>query len=265
MSEGLGSGSVTVEQHGAIAIVRFDRKGSANALSFAVMDDLCAIARRFERASDVAAVVLVGAERVFSGGMDLKDETWQRLERMSIPERREVAAHGPRLARAWTAIEPVTIAAIEGACFGGGVALAAFCDFRVAGRSARFATPEVGIGLNMAWHSVPRILRLVGLQPTRRLLLLGETWTASAALGHGFLDEVTEDGGALARGLAMAEHLAARPQVATRMVKRSIEVAAHSQDLALSAVESDLQLVNWVSEDFARARAEFARRAKAGS
>jgi enoyl-CoA hydratase/carnithine racemase len=64
---------VSVERLGDIAVVRFDRRGRANALSFAMMDDLAAAARSFETDAAVRAVVLAGAPTIFSAGMDLAD------------------------------------------------------------------------------------------------------------------------------------------------------------------------------------------------
>ena len=122
---------VSVERLDDIALVRFDRRGRANALSFAMMDDLAAAARGFETDAGVRAVVLTGAPGIFSAGMDLADPAFDRIAAMSFAERRMLAEHGPRLARAWAAVEAPTIAAIEGPCLAGGLALAAMCDFRV--------------------------------------------------------------------------------------------------------------------------------------
>jgi len=248
------SQTVTITRHGRIAVLRFDRGGRANALSFAIMEELTAAARSFEDDTETAAIVVTGAPRIFSGGMDLKAGEWDDIPDMGVAERRRFASLGPRLSRAFLALEPITIAAIEGPCFAGGLAISAMCDFRVAGRSARFAAPEVAIGLNMAWHSVPRLIRLIGPQATRQLLLLGATWDAQRASAIGFLDEVVDDGQAVARATEMGETVAARPLTATRMVKRAIEATMHGGDIAWSAADGELQLVNWQSAEFAAAR-----------
>lgn len=257
------SHAVTIERRGAIATIRFDRKARANALSFPVMAELTAAARSFEDDIDTAAIVLVGAPTVFSGGMDLKADVWDKLPQLSAGERRRLAACGPRLSRAFLALEPVTIAAIEGPCYAGGLALAAMCDFRVAGRTATFAAPEVAVGLNMAWHSVPRLVRLIGPQATRRLLLAGAIWDCATATDLGLIDSVAEQGCAEAEAVALAERIAALPRTATRMVKRAIEATLHGGDIAWSAADGELQLVNWQSPEFAQARQALkTRRAK---
>lgn len=249
--------AVTIDRRGAVAVVTLDRGGRANAMSFAIMDALTEAARSLEGDAGLAAVVLTGTVRIFSAGMDLRDEAFDRLVTMSLAEKRALAEHGPRLARAWAGLEMPTIAAIEGPCLAGGLALVAMCDFRVAGCSARFGAPEVQVAHNMGWHSVPRLVRLVGVQATRRVLLAGEEWTAEEARRLGFVDYLAEDGMALTGALALAERIADQPAMATRMVKRQIDAAAHGDDWGISAFDKDQQIVAWMSEDFAAARAKF--------
>ncbi len=253
--------AVSIEHQGAIAIVRLDRGARANAMSFAIMDALADAARGFETDARVAAVVLTGTPTLFSAGMDLADEAFDRLAAMDLPERRMLAEHGPRLARAWSGIEAPTIAAIEGPCLAGGLALAAMLDFRIAAANARFAAPEIQVAHNMGWHSVPRLVSLVGVQATRRLLLAGDEWSGEEALKLGFADRLAEPGRALHEALAMAERIASFPRTAARMIKRQIAAAAHAGEFALSALDKDQQLVAWMSEDFAAARARFRRKA----
>src|SRR5690606_19315472 len=125
--------------------------------------------------------VLAGARNIFSAGMDLAEPAVDRMSAMSFAERRMLAEHGPRLARAGAGIEAPTIAAIEGPCLAGGLALVAMCDFRVAADGARFGAPEVEVAHNMGWHTVPRLVAIVGVQATRRILMTGEQWSAQEA------------------------------------------------------------------------------------
>jgi enoyl-CoA hydratase len=253
----MGDNVVSIERQGDIAVVHFNRGGRANALSFAIMDMLGEAALSFETDARVAAVVLSGAASIFSAGMDLADEAFDRLTAMDLAERRMLAEHGPRLARAWASIEAPTIAAIEGPCLAGGLALAAMLDFRVAAQNARFAAPEIQVAHNMGWHSVPRLVALVGVQATRRLLMAGEEWSADMAHKLGFVDRVVAPGDALTSALAMAGRLAGYPHTAARMIKRQIAAAAHGNEFAVSALDKDQQLVAWMSEDFTAARARF--------
>lgn len=254
--------AVSVERRGDIAIVRFDRQGRGNALSFPIMDALTEAAHTLSRDRTVAAVIFTGAANIFSSGMDLRQPVWDRLDDLSLEERHQLTTYGPKLVRAIGSIEVPTIAAIEGICFGGGLAMVAFCDFRIAANNARFAAPEVGVGLHMTWHSVPRLVRLLGAQATRRLLLTPAEWNAEDAIRLNFIDDVTEPGRALPTAVKMAETIAARPRLATRFVKRGIEAATHGGDTLLSAGDSDLLLAMSVSEDFKKGRARLTARSK---
>ena len=252
--------AVTIQLENDIATVRLDRGARANAMSFEIMTALTDAARSLEGEIELAAVVLTGTDRIFSAGMDLRDETFDRLDNMSLSEKRALAEHGPRLARTWAGLEAPTVAAIDGACLAGGLALAAMCDFRVAGDGAVFGAPEVQVAHNMGWHSVPRLVSLVGVQPTRRLLLLGEQWDAHTAMTLGFVDAVCDAGHASDKAMDLAHRLAANPRMAARMVKRQIDAAAHGDDWALSAYDKDQQIVAWMSEEFSEVRRRFSRK-----
>ena len=252
--------AVTTNLENDIAVVRLDRGARANAMSFEIMDALIEAAQSLEDESDLAAVVLTGTDKVFSAGMDLRDENFDQLGDMSLSEKRALAEHGPRLARTWAGLEAPTVAAIDGACLAGGLALAAMCDFRVAGDNALFGAPEVQVAHNMGWHSVPRLVNLVGVQPTRRLLLLGEQWDAQTALTLGFVDATCDAGKAFDKAMDLARKLEANPGMATRMVKRQIDAAAHGDEWALSAYDKDQQIVAWMSEEFSEVRRRFAEK-----
>lgn len=251
--------TVTIAREGGVAIVTYDRGGRANAMSFAVMDELASAALSFVDDTELRCVVLTGTDRIFSAGMDLSDPVFDQINDMPLQDKRHYSERGPRLGRAWAGIEVPTICAIEGPCLAGGLALASMCDFRIASQSARFGAPEVQVAHNMGWHSVPRLIALVGVQATRRVLLAGEEWTADEARRLGFADAVCEAGGALTAAKQMADRIAGYPGLAVRMIKRQIDASAHALDYATSAYDKDQQLVAWMSDDFQAARAKFAK------
>ena len=252
--------SVTITRDNDIAVVTFDRGGKANAMTFAIMDELAEAARGFERDNDARAVILTGTAKIFSAGMDLTQPVFDVLAEMSLAEKRALAEHGPRLARSWAAIEAPTITAVDGPCLAGGFALAAMTDFRVAGEGARFGAPEVAVAHNMGWHSVPRLVRLVGVSATRRILIAGEEWNAAEAEALGFADAIASAGQALERAQALAARISGYPSMAARMIKRQIDAAAHGPDYGASAFDKDQQIVAWTSREFAEARAAFMKK-----
>src|SRR5260370_2981993 len=178
---------VTIEEgrgpEGRVAVVRFDRGDGINALSPEALRQLTDAARSFEDDDETSVVVLAGVPKAFSAGFDLKDPEGRSRRTMDIGSLRRHLKLGPRLSRAWHEMEQITIGAIEGFCIGGGVALAVALDFRVMGRDAHMRVPEIGLGMNMSWQSVPRMLHLIGPARTKQAVILPHQ-RISAAEAH---------------------------------------------------------------------------------
>src|SRR6478609_10739278 len=116
---------------------------------------------------------------------------------------------GPRLSQAWQEMEQVTIAAIEGFCIGGGVALAVALDFRIMAANAHIRVPEIGLGMNMSWQSVPRMLHLMGPARTKQAVILADhRITAAEAYEWRLVEEVAEPGQAFDAAMTLATKVA---------------------------------------------------------
>ena len=110
--------------------------------------------------------------KAFCAGFDLKDPEGRSRAEMDLGELRRHLRIGPRLTRAWQEMEQITIGAIEGFCIGGGVALAVALDFRIMADNAHLRVPEIGLGMNMSWQSIPRMLHLMGPARTKQAVIL---------------------------------------------------------------------------------------------
>lgn len=238
---------VTIERRGRIAIVRFDTGDGKNALSRQVMRDLTSAARSFEDDTETSAIVLAGAAEVFTLGFDLREA---KLADIGLAERRHLQALGPRLCRAWEALEPMTFCAIEGWCVGGGVALVVALDLRIAGAGARFYVPEIERGMNMSWQSVPRLVALAGPARTKRLTVMAERIDARRAQEWDLVDEIAPTGGAFDTAMAMAERVAALPPVQVRMCKEGVNAASTALHHAVSFMDRDQYALAASSEDY---------------
>lgn len=240
---------ITVTREERIAIVRFDARDKANALSRNVMRALLSVARSFEQAHDLSAVVLTGAADKFSLGFDLRDTG--ALSTMGLGERREAQALGPRLCQAWEDIEAMTFVAIEGWCVGGGMALSVAFDVRVAGEGARFYIPEIERGMNMSWGSVPRIANLVGPARTKQMVVLAEKVELDDAHAWGLVQYRTPSGGAFERAMTLARRAAALPPVQLRMCKSGVNAYTNALARATSVMDRDQYLLAQGSADYA--------------
>jgi len=178
----------SIAREGRVALVTFDRGDGLNALSVAAMKELIAVADSFEDDLDISAIVLTGTDKAFSAGADLKDPALDDRAGMGLLHRRHALKTGPNMCAAWERLEQVTIAAVEGFCIGGGSGLVAACDIRIAGASAHFRLPEIPLGMNMSWHSNPRLVNLMGPAKAKLFTILCESLPAKEALEWGLIE-----------------------------------------------------------------------------
>jgi enoyl-CoA hydratase len=248
---------------GRIAVVRFDRGDGRNALSPEAMRQLTDAARSFEDDAATSVVILVGSATAFSAGFDLKDAEGRNRAGMDLGALRRHLKLGPRLTRAWQDVEQVTIAAIEGFCIGGGVALAVALDFRVIADNAHFRVPEIGLGMNMSWQSVPRMLHLIGPARTKQAVILADDKIdAHQAYRWGLVEQVTSPGQVFAAAMALANKIAAQPPIPVMMTKLTVNRLAHALDDLASHMDLDQFALAAMSEDHKEGVSAFLQRRK---
>lgn len=229
---------VELTRNGSIATVTLDRGDGRNAMSLKVMQSLIDTAEHLASDTDTNVVILTGAG-AFSAGADLKDPDRVSLRDRTRLEQRQSLKLGPDMCGAWERLEQITIAAIEGYCIGGGVALAIACDHRIVAEDAHFRLPEIPLGMNMSWQSNPRTVALIGPSRAKLFTILGEACPAEQALNWGLADVVTSPGETLAAARALAERYAKVPPIALRMTKQAMNVAASPLAYATSFMDRD--------------------------
>jgi enoyl-CoA hydratase/carnithine racemase len=252
---------VLVTRQGPIVEVELHRPDARNALNATIMRELTEIARLLRRRADVLAVVLAGGETNFSAGADLS-AIEARIRAPTVLETRETIMAGPDLCRAWEEVEAVTIAAIEGYCLGGACALVVACDFRIMGEGAYLRLPEVPLGINMSWNSVPRITTLAGPSRAKRFVIFGEAADARTCLAWGMADEVVAKGEARTVARAWAGKVCALPPVPVRMTKEAVNAQANLAHQATSFMDRDQYLLTTRSQDFREGVAAFFEKRK---
>ena len=247
--------------NGRIAVVRFDRGIRANPLSTEAMRQLRRAAESFEDDLETSVVILTGNGTAFSAGADLKDA--ERRPDASVAERIHRQRSGPKMCAAWERMEQVTIAAIEGFAIGGGAALAVSLDFRFCGRGAHFRIPEVELGMNMSWGSIPRMVALMGPARTKQAVILAsDRIPAETALAWGLVEEVVDDGQALAAAMAFASRIAEQPPLPVRMSKTTVNKVAFALADSVSHMDPDQNVLSALTEDYAEGTAAFREKRK---
>jgi enoyl-CoA hydratase/carnithine racemase len=251
---------VEVNRRGRVAVVSFDRGDRLNALSRQLMLELTEAARSFEDDLETTAVVLHGAGEGFSAGFDLRDAQNREVRSLPLGERRRVLAIGPKMCRAWEEVPQLTVCAVEGFCIGGAVSLAVSCDFRVLAEGGHMRVPELELGMNMSWQTLPRLTRLVGPARAKEIVILAEAVGAEAALAWGLVERTAPDGEALAVALELAGKAAAKPPIPVRMTKQAVNAASSALDHATSFMDGDQFALCQTSEDHAEGVAAYLER-----
>jgi enoyl-CoA hydratase/carnithine racemase len=170
-----------------------------NEIGTAMLAELEQFAGAFPALIPETAVCIISSNRKhgFSAGADLR-ELYHGAERLSEKERLAgVRAFIERIHAVFTAIDAApftTIAAVHGVCFGGGFELALTCDMIIADQMARFAFPELRLGLIPGFGGIPRLRRDVGNAFMRDLLLTGRSVNAARAQAAGLVAQLTSEG-----------------------------------------------------------------------
>src|SRR5215813_2221531 len=230
----------TLERKDGIATLTLNDPERMNAFSADMRRELIERFTRLNDDDECRAIVLAAAGPNFSSGGDLKgfNETTVRQCRTRLKR------GGALLVREMIAGAKPLVAAVEGYAFGAGLALAAACDYVVAGQGARFccAFTKVAFLPDLAlMYSLPN---RVGYAKAKQLIALADTFDAERALQLGVVDEVVQTGDALASAFEVAERFAAGPPLAFEMVK---SVFARGLEAMIQA-EIDLQPMAWLSE-----------------
>ena len=235
---------------GRVAVVQFDRGDGINALSPDALRQLTAAARGFEDDAATSVVVLTGTADAFSAGFDLKSAEGRSRKDMDIGSLRQHLKLGPRLTQAWHDMEQVTIVAIEGFCIGGGVALAVALDFRIMARNAHMRVPEIGLGMNMSWQTIPRMLHLIGPARTKQAVILADQRiSADEAYEWGLVEQVTDPGKAFDAAMELARRIASQPPLPVAMTKLTVNRLAHALDDLASHMDVDQFALASMTED----------------
>jgi enoyl-CoA hydratase/carnithine racemase len=195
-----------------VALARLRRPSKLNAMNHPMMLELHALLDRIAT-EQIRALVITGDQRAFSAGADLAE----RLD--DVPPHPNWLDTLNRMAAA-----PVpTIAAIEGHCLGGGLLLAACCDLRVAGETARLGAPEVLRGFFFGTGGTWRLPRIIGPARAKELFFYGDPIDARTAERWGLVNWVVPAGEALAVASERARRLARGPGLALREIKRLVD------------------------------------------
>ncbi|GGH18569.1 enoyl-CoA hydratase [Alsobacter metallidurans] len=229
-----------------VARLVLNRPASRNALTFEMYERLAEICSSLSGQTDVRALVITGAgDKAFAAGTDIA-----QFRAFSTPE--DAIAYESKIERVLTALEDClvpTIAALAGACTGGGAAIAACCDLRIAASNARFGFPIARtLGNCLSVSNYARLAALIGPARVKDLIFTSRLVDAAEAKAIGLVTELVEDVAALpARADALARLVAGQAPLTLRATK---EALARIRRRSADVQGDDLVVLCYTSEDF---------------
>jgi enoyl-CoA hydratase len=246
-----------------VLVVRLNRPAVLNAMNAELIEDLHGVLRRIRDDSHVRVVVLTGAGRAFCAGWDMRgygavpgapDDGEGRAQAGL-----RVQKHIADLAGAFRRVRAPIIAAVNGAAAGGGMALALFCDIRIAGASAAFHASFIKRGLSGCDLGVSWLLpRMIGFSRAAELLLTGGSLDADTAERIGLISRVVPDEQLMAVALERAEAIAENSSFGVWMTKEvlwsNLEIGSFR---AAVEMENRTQILSAMTEDHAEAVTAF--------
>jgi enoyl-CoA hydratase len=249
--------TITVDKRGAVAVLTINRPDKLNALNKTVHAEGVAALDELRKDASVRVVVITGSgPKSFIAGADISEFAGQTpvTQRDLFLER--------TFFNSIDAFPKPVIAMINGFCLGGGNELALACDIRIASENARFAQPEINLGIMCGGGGTQRLTRLIGEGRAMEMVLTGDMIDAQTALKFGLVTAVHPAGELEARTMELAEKIAEKAPIALQLSKEAVKFASRSNlDEGLRR-EVDLFAICFSTEDKEEGVAAFLEKRK---
>lgn len=210
--------TILTETRGRIGIITLNRPKALNALSSHLIGELNAALDGYQSDSDVSVIVLTGSEKAFAAGADIremKDKTFDEVT-------------SQQFLLEWDHINVIRkplIAAVSGFALGGGCEFALACDFIIAADTAKFALPEVTLGVIPGLGGTQRMARAIGKAKAMEMILTGRMMDANEAERCGIVARVVPADRLMEEALAIADKISAFSQPVVAAAKEAIRQA----------------------------------------
>jgi enoyl-CoA hydratase/carnithine racemase len=255
--------ALAVEPAGpGVLIIRLNRPERLNAINHLMVEEIEATCGRLANDGEIRVVVLTGAGRGFCSGLDIRDFG------TDIPDLDASAADRLRFQERMAALPlkiralpQAVIAAVNGPCVGGGMALCLAADIRIGSTSASFGNAAILLGLSggemgMSYH-LPRI---VGTSVAADWMISGRTVSAQEANQRGLLSQLVQPETLLECAIELANQIAKHSPLAVQLTKRALQVNADAADLSSAMeLENRNQVLAVATEESAARRAQWSQ------
>lgn len=214
------------EKNGHVGILKLNNPKSLNALSSQMFKDLKECLDSLLSDKDIYVIILTGEGRAFAAGADITE-----MQPLNAVEGMKWGEVGNQFMLTVENAPVPVIAAVNGFALGGGCELSLACDIRIASDKAKFAQPEVGLGIIPGFGGTQRLARAVGASYAKEMIYTGATIDAKEAERIGLVNRVVPGEGLMDEAMRIAELICANAQIAVKEAKKVIT----------RGLESDLQ------------------------
>ena len=216
-----------------IAIITFNRPAVLNVFRRTMFQKLLELLDEVARDDSIRVVLMTGAGRAFSAGIDLDEISHLFDGKMTMEQAHTELSEMQELTRRMVNLPKPIVSAINGLAIGAGAEVAIASDIRIASENATFAFAEVQRGLLETNGVMHRLPRMIGMGRAAQVMLTGEIISAKSAQEMGLVARVVPPEMLIGEAMELAHTLAANAPISTRLIK---EILQHSYDLDLGAV-----------------------------
>lgn len=249
--------TITVEKRDKIAVLTINRPEKLNALNSRVHAEGVAALDELRNDDSVRVLVITGAgEKSFIAGADISEFAGK------TPVTQRDIFHERSFFNSIDSFPKPVIAMVNGFCLGGGNELSLACDLRVCSDNARFAQPEINLGIMCGGGGTQRLTRLIGEGRAMEIILSGEMIDAATALDFGLVNHVYAAEELEAKTMELAAKIAEKAPIALQLSKEAVKFASRSNlDEGLRR-EVDLFAICFSTEDKVEGVAAFLEKRK---
>ena len=211
--------NVIFEKEGNIGVLTINRPKALNALNSETLKDLDTAIDHIEKQDDIYVVILTGAgDKAFVAGADIAE-----MKDLNEEEGKEFGLLGNKVFRRLENLDKPVIAAINGFALGGGCEISMACDIRIATTKAKFAQPEVGLGITPGFGGTQRLPRIVGPGKAKELIYTGDMIKADEALRIGLVNKVVEPENLMEEAMVLSKKISNNAPIAVKLCKDAID------------------------------------------
>jgi len=206
---------ILVETEPPIGIIRLNRPKALNALNFELIRETVEALETFDKDDKIKATVLTGGDNAFSAGADIKE----------LAEATPVTLIEENKFALWDRLKKIAkpiIGAVSGYIYGGGCELAMNCDIIIASETARFAQPEINIGIMPGAGGTQRLTRTIGKYRAMEMVLTGQPVTAREMEKHGLVNRIVPVEAYFDEARKLAMQVAQKAPIAVRLAKEAV-------------------------------------------